>query len=65
MKLLQVPTASIEERIKEELEDNPALEQGEDEETRRRKTRLKTNLRRKRKRTLTWTVVRMNMKIRM
>ncbi len=34
MKLLQVPTASIEERIKEELEDNPALEQGEDEENR-------------------------------
>jgi len=26
MKLLQVPTASLEERIKEELEDNPALE---------------------------------------
>lgn len=30
MKLLQVPTAQLEERIKEELEDNPALEQGED-----------------------------------
>lgn len=30
MKLLQVPTANLEERIKEELEDNPALEQGED-----------------------------------
>jgi RNA polymerase sigma-54 factor len=26
MKLLQVPTANLEERIKEELEDNPALE---------------------------------------
>jgi RNA polymerase sigma-54 factor len=30
MKLLQVPTANLEERIKEELEENPALEQGED-----------------------------------
>ncbi|MFN9710072.1 MAG: RNA polymerase factor sigma-54 [Bacteroidota bacterium] len=31
MKLLQVPTAFLEERIKEELEDNPALEQGAEE----------------------------------
>jgi RNA polymerase sigma-54 factor len=30
MKLLQVPTAYLEERIKEELEENPALEQGQD-----------------------------------
>lgn len=30
MKLLQVPTANLEERIKEELEENPALEQGEE-----------------------------------
>src|SRR5215216_5507499 len=30
MKLLQVPTANLEERIKEELEENPALEQSED-----------------------------------
>lgn len=30
MKLLQVPTANLEERIKEELEENPALEIGED-----------------------------------
>jgi RNA polymerase sigma-54 factor len=30
MKLLQVPTAVLEERIKEELEENPALETGED-----------------------------------
>jgi RNA polymerase sigma-54 factor len=30
MKLLQVPTANLEVRIKEELEENPALEQGED-----------------------------------
>jgi RNA polymerase sigma-54 factor len=29
MKLLQVPTAHLEERIKEELEENPALETGE------------------------------------
>src|SRR5215216_6481674 len=31
MKLLQVPTANLEERIKEELEENPALEQTEDD----------------------------------
>lgn len=30
MKLLQVPTANLEERIKEELEENPALEEGEE-----------------------------------
>lgn len=33
MKLLQVPTANLEERIQEELEENPALELGEDEDT--------------------------------
>ena len=33
MKLLQIPTARIEERIKEELEANPALEEGAEEET--------------------------------
>lgn len=32
MKLLQVPTAVLDERIKEEIEENPALEQGEDTE---------------------------------
>jgi RNA polymerase sigma-54 factor len=32
MKLLQIPTANLEERIKEELEENPALEMGEDGE---------------------------------
>ncbi|MEJ7770221.1 MAG: RNA polymerase factor sigma-54 [Chitinophagaceae bacterium] len=31
MKLLQVPTANLEERIKEELEENPALEQSDDD----------------------------------
>ena len=31
MKLLQIPTAHLEERIKEELEENPALEVGEEE----------------------------------
>ena len=31
MKLLQVPTANLEERIKEELEENPALELSEDD----------------------------------
>ncbi len=30
MKLLQVPTANLEERIKEEIEENPALEQDEE-----------------------------------
>src|ERR1700733_8751366 len=30
MKLLQVPTAVLEERIKEELEENPALETGDE-----------------------------------
>jgi RNA polymerase sigma-54 factor len=32
MKLLQVPTANLEERIKEEMEENPALEQGENDD---------------------------------
>ncbi len=31
MKLLQIPTATLEQRIKEELECNPALEEAEDE----------------------------------
>ncbi|HZZ74316.1 MAG TPA: RNA polymerase sigma-54 factor, partial [Puia sp.] len=31
MKLLQVPTANLEERIKEELEENPALEVAEED----------------------------------
>lgn len=30
MKLLQVPTAELEQRIKSEIEDNPALEEGEE-----------------------------------
>ena len=30
MKLLQVPTALLEERLKEEIEENPALEMGEE-----------------------------------
>ena len=30
MKLLQVPTAQLEERIREELEENPALEPGDE-----------------------------------
>lgn len=33
IKLLQVPTAELENRIEEELEINPALEEGEDNET--------------------------------
>src|SRR6188768_1970736 len=31
MKLLQVPTANLEERIKEELEENPALEANDED----------------------------------
>jgi len=31
MKLLQVPTIALEQRIKEELEDNPALDEGKEE----------------------------------
>ena len=30
IKLLQVPTAQLDQRIKDELEDNPALEEGHD-----------------------------------
>jgi len=30
MKLLQIPTATLEQRIKEELEANPALDEGEE-----------------------------------
>ena len=33
MKLLQIPTATLDQRIQEELEANPALEEGENEET--------------------------------
>ena len=33
IKLLQVPTAELETRVEEELEANPALEEGEDQET--------------------------------
>lgn len=32
MKLLQVPTVLLEQRIKEEIEENPALEEGQDDE---------------------------------
>ena len=31
MKLLQVPVAALEQRIKEEIEENPALEEGNDD----------------------------------
>jgi RNA polymerase sigma-54 factor len=33
MKLLQVPTVALEQRIKEELESNPALEEGRDDDS--------------------------------
>src|SRR6188768_1484726 len=32
MKLLQIPVANLEQRIKEELQENPALEEGGEEE---------------------------------
>ncbi|NVO02580.1 MAG: RNA polymerase sigma-54 factor, partial [Bacteroidetes bacterium] len=32
MKLLQIPAIALEQRIKEEIEENPALEEGADEE---------------------------------
>ena len=32
MKLLQLPTIALEQRIKEEMEINPALEEGSEEE---------------------------------
>ena len=32
MKLLQVPTIALEQRIKEEMEINPALEEGRDDD---------------------------------
>ncbi|MBE3086082.1 MAG: RNA polymerase sigma-54 factor, partial [Bacteroidetes bacterium] len=32
IKLLEVPTLQIEQRIKKELEENPALEEGQEEE---------------------------------
>ena len=46
MKLLQMPTANLEERIKEELEENPALE-GEEEKQKNMKSQRK-NLRQQR-----------------
>ena len=32
MKLLQLPTVALEQRIKEEMESNPALDEGREEE---------------------------------
>lgn len=31
MKLLQIPAAELDQRIKQEIEENPALEQGDDQ----------------------------------
>ena len=33
MKLLQLPTVALEQRVKEELESNPALDEGKEEST--------------------------------
>lgn len=41
MKLLQVPTANLEERIKEELEENPALEQTDEDSDEQHNEELK------------------------
>ncbi|MGI8891838.1 MAG: RNA polymerase factor sigma-54 [Bacteroidia bacterium] len=43
MKLLQVPTIALEQRIKEELEVNPALEEGADEEEEFKETETDLN----------------------
>ena len=64
MKLLQIPTAHLEERIKEELEENPALG------SRRRRKEMK-NLRslkiddfeEVKKMSMIWKEVKMNMRI--
>ncbi|MFN0031279.1 MAG: RNA polymerase sigma-54 factor, partial [Flavobacteriales bacterium] len=32
MKMLQIPTMELDQRIKDEMESNPALEEGQDEE---------------------------------
>ena len=32
MKLLQIPAGSLEERVRDEIEANPALEEGKDEQ---------------------------------
>ena len=41
MKLLQVPTAELEQRIKQEIEENPALEEGRMKTGRRRRPRCR------------------------
>ena len=49
MKLLQLPTTELEVRIKEELEANPALEEGQEKEngrTRRRRSRTMRGVKR-------------------
>ena len=62
MKLLQVPTANLEERIKEEMEENPALEQ--EEENHDEFEEQKMNLQRTAKKILkNQMAVKMNMKI--
>ena len=62
MKLLQVPTAHLEERIKEEMEENPALETGEEEEAEEFENEQQKNLK-QRKMNMNWMEARMNMKI--
>ncbi len=43
MKLLQIPTINLEERIKEEMEENPALEYGDEEEDKEDEYNLESN----------------------
>ena len=50
MKLLQVPTVALEQRIKEELESNPALEEGIDIESKSDQEGLQDNLNEENKR---------------
>jgi RNA polymerase sigma-54 factor len=44
MKLLQIPTATLEQRIKEELEANPALEEGENRDDYENEDRMEDRL---------------------
>ena len=63
MKLLQVPTANLEERIKEELEENPALEQTEEDHEDQITMRTKDEFETPMKKNLKQMAARTNMKI--
>ena len=63
MKLLQLPTMVLEERIKEELEENPALETGEEGEEEKEEFENETTdeFESRKKMNLTWMEAKMNM----